>query len=84
MSFFNKLDKHAGLVSGMSDRVGVDWPQAIEKSPEAAMEYRNAVLKCAGCNDVAACQGWQASHETAENPPEYCLNGEVFEGLKNR
>lgn len=84
MSFFDRLDKHAGLVSGMSDRVGVDWEEAILNNPETAAQFRAAVLKCTGCGDVAECKGWQKSHDTAQEAPEYCLNGGLFEAMKKR
>lgn len=84
MGIFGKLDTHSTLVSGMSERVGVAWDEVLVAQPEAAHLYRNAVLKCTKCGDVAACKGWQKDHAQAETAPDYCLNAPLFDTLKPR
>jgi hypothetical protein len=82
MGLFDKLDKHAGLVGEMSNRVGVDWEVVLGERPEMAVQYRAAVLKCTQCRDVGACQGWLSGHERAAHAPGYCENADLFEVLK--
>ena len=82
MGLFNKLDKHSGLVSEMSDRVGVDWEEVLTTRPDLAVKYRSAVMKCTQCRDVGACQGWLKTHHSAEHAPEYCENQDLLDELK--
>jgi hypothetical protein len=81
MSFFNKLDKHSDLMGGMAEKVGVDWSELLVERPDLANQYRTAVLSCTHCRDVGECQGWQATHEKAEETPDYCRNKDLLEKL---
>ncbi len=81
MSVFEKLGQHADLVSGMSDRLGVDWAEAFEAHPELAARYRSAVLNCTHCQQAGECKGWQKGHAHADHAPDYCLNKGLLEDL---
>lgn len=81
MSIFGKLDKHSDLMGSMAGKVGVNWSELLLEQPELAKQYRNAVLTCTHCKDVGECQGWQATNETAEETPDYCLNKDLLEKL---
>ena len=78
MGLFKRLDKHAGLVSEMSETVGVKWDEVIAQDPEMAVKYREAVMKCTHCRDAGACQGWLKTHETAAHTPGYCENAALL------
>ncbi|MCW9042712.1 MAG: DUF6455 family protein [Pseudopelagicola sp.] len=81
MTLFDKLGKHADLVGGMSERLGVDWAQALEAHPDLAARYRSAVLNCTHCQKVGECQGWQTGHAHAKDAPNYCLNKGLLKDL---
>jgi hypothetical protein len=81
MNLFEKLGQHADLVGGMSERVGVDWGQALEAHPELAARYRSAVMSCTHCKKVGECKGWQEGHVHADHAPDYCLNKGLLEDL---
>lgn len=78
MSIFDKLDKHSDLMGTMAGKVGVDWSQKLVDNPELAKEYRSAVMTCTHCKSVGECQGWLASHDSADETPDYCLNKDLL------
>ena len=78
MKLFTKLDEHSHLMGTMSDKVGVDWGELLVQNPELAREYRNAVMTCTHCKDVGECKGWQATHDSAPEAPDYCLNRDLL------
>lgn len=80
MGFFSKLGTSTDLVSGMSERLGVDLRGPMMRNPEqAANEYRSMVLRCSSCTDQADCADRQAKSVRFEEAPEYCMNKDVFD-----
>jgi len=75
MGLWTKLDRSAGLAGGMAERLGVDLAGEMLSDPEsAAGQYRALVLRCATCRCQDECTGLQASHETLDAAPDYCVN----------
>ncbi|MBY5974436.1 DUF6455 family protein [Pseudooceanicola marinus] len=83
MGFFSKLDKHADLMGGMADRVGLDMAEKMVDE-SVANGYRAAIIRCATCREAGACAQWQAEHATAEHTPGYCRNAGWFEALATK
>ena len=80
MSFFSKLGSSADLVTGMSDRLGVDFRAAVLRNPDrAAQDYRSMVLRCSSCTDQVDCAERQANATSFDAAPEYCLNKDILE-----
>lgn len=79
---FEKMSQHTDLVTGMSERVGIDWGERIMKNPENAKEFRNAVMQCTRCQELGACQKFQEHNGTAGNAPDYCMNADLFKELQ--
>ena len=78
-----KLDRHAELFDRMSKAVGANFAAAIEDGRYGPEAYRSAVLRCAGCTEAGACEGWHRLHpDGAEHPPGYCRNSALLDALK--
>ena len=83
-SYVGRLDRRAGIMGDMAERVGVDWSEVIATNPEKVKDYRNAVMTCAQCEREGDCLRWQAGHVHAEHAPGFCLNRDMLDGLKAR
>ncbi len=79
---FEKMSQHTDLVTGMSERVGIDWGERIMKNPENAKEFRNAVMQCTRCQELGACQKFQELNGSAANAPDYCMNADLFKEMQ--
>ncbi len=79
---FEKFSRHADLVTGMAERVGVDWGERIMTNPEKAKDYRNAVMQCTRCQELGACQKFQELNNEAANVPDYCMNADLFREMQ--
>lgn len=79
---FEKLSKHADLVSKMTEKAGVDIGDELNAGTVSGSFLRNMVMVCTHCKHVGECQ-----HHLATAPqgdvPEYCLNKEVFAHLNS-
>lgn len=78
---FNKMEKHADLVTAMADKAGVDVGAKILSGQLSASGLRGAVMLCTHCQHVGDCQGHLGSAPTGD-VPDYCLNKELFETLR--
>jgi hypothetical protein len=78
-----KIEKHERLVSGMSDALGVDLVEEVQRGNLAPDELRNRVFRCLGCSDPEACGHFLADHkgEKRDATPAYCRNADMFESL---
>lgn len=75
-------DAHRRLMDAMADRLGADLDEAElrgEITPEARGDM---VLSCTNCTSPEACGEWLASHDSAEDAPEYCRNGRKLRALR--
>ena len=71
--FFEKFDRSTDLVRGMADRTGVDLTD-----PALAVQFRQMVMACAGCENQGGCAKLQAANDTLDSAPDYCQNKSVF------
>lgn len=74
--------RHAKLMHGMADKLGLDLeaapPTRLPKNELAAMAVR-----CDACTNHDACILWMLEHDTgAQTPPAYCPNAQDFAMLK--
>ena len=77
------LKRHAGLVDNMANAVGVDLQEQMLRGNLTISELDDAVLRCTGCSKPDACEHWLAGQsQTADVPPGYCRNADVFAALK--
>lgn len=77
------LERHAGLVDRMADRLGVDLEQAMMEGRLTQGQLGDAVLSCTGCSQPDTCERWLDLFEdgTEETAPGYCRNGEMLANL---
>ncbi|MBE1282457.1 MAG: adenylosuccinate lyase [Rhodobacteraceae bacterium] len=84
MGLFSKMGQSADLVSGMSERLGVDLSDAVARDPEIeGYKYRRAVMRCSQCSDQEGCLKLQANSTHLDQAPSYCMNKDLFEHTKN-
>jgi len=78
-----KLNRHAALMNRMAQVLGVDLTEAMAQGQLSGEEWREAVVRCTGCDDPTACIHWLADHDapedhggaaTAHEAPGYCNN----------
>jgi hypothetical protein len=82
MKLFDKIDRHADLVSRMADTVGADLADAAMTGLVQPGEMRSAVMRCTACDEVEACEHWLADHaDGAAATPDYCRNKAVLDRL---
>ncbi len=83
MGLFSKLDRHAGLMNRMADTVGANLGDALARGDLSAIELRNAVVRCTGCEGAGDCGQWLDDHGAgAADTPSYCRNHEMLDRLK--
>ncbi len=80
MGFFSKLGNSADLVTGLSERLGIDLRGPMLRNPDqAASDYRSMVLRCSACTDQVDCAERQAKSDHFDAAPEYCMNKDIFD-----
>jgi len=78
------LRKHADLVDRMSQTLGLDLEESIMRGQLQIETLGDAVLSCSGCANPGACSRWLTAQEgVANDTPDYCRNGDVFDALKS-
>lgn len=77
------LNTHAQLMNRMAQVLGVDLTEAMAQRLLSGEDWRNAVVRCAGCAAPGACLHWLSKQDapedhagaaTAEAAPEFCNN----------
>ena len=70
------LRKHAALVDGMAEALGLDLEEAVLTGPDRSVEpLVDAVLRCTECSYPEHCSEWQGARTgPASKPPGYCRN----------
>jgi len=82
MFSLSKLERHESLVSGMADRRGVDFSEAMLRGELSGNELRSAIFRCTACSDPDGCEQWQQEHSAgAAETPGYCRNASLFSRL---
>ena len=73
------FDTHLRLVSRMSDTLGADIGAALAEGRLTGAELHDAVRRCCGCREAAACTGWLTANAAgADAPPDYCRNADLM------
>lgn len=79
MGFFSRISESSDLVSTMAERLGISVGDAMLKDGEqAALAYRQAVMRCAGCVHKGECRSLLGSETTLDAAPSYCRNQSKF------
>ena len=79
-----QLRKHAALVDHMADTLGLDLQEEAMRGRLTFSEIEDAVLRCTGCTQPEACEHWLATRGgSAEEPPAYCRNADLFDDLRH-
>lgn len=81
MSFFDRLVRNVDLMPRLAQRLGIDWADRMDRSPYAAAEYRDALMRCAQCSKDGACRAWIERVHQADAAPDYCRNKELLQRL---
>jgi hypothetical protein len=81
MGLLDKIDRRAEVMNRMADTLDVDFAAVMAAQPEVVREYRQAVLRCVACSHEGECTAWMASHDHADQAPDYCRNKDLLEGL---
>lgn len=85
------LNRHAALMNRMAQVLGVDLTHMMAAGRMSGEEWREAVVRCACCDDPAACQHWLAQCPAPElctdqtrpdAAPQYCNNREMMAQLR--
>ncbi len=82
MQSASKLKTHAALVDHMAEVQGLDLEEQMLRGNLSFTELEDAVLRCTGCTQSAACSHWlDRAPEVGSHPPEYCRNVDLFDFL---
>lgn len=81
---FSKLDEHATLVARMSDKLGIDFVDALQRGEVSEQESRARVYRCMGCTDTEGCRAFLATDGIASEAPAFCRNKPELDALAAR
>ncbi|SFJ94334.1 DUF6455 family protein [Celeribacter neptunius] len=86
MTKFGDYDTHADLVDRMSETLGLDLAEMVQRGEgPSEEESRRRVYRCLGCTDPEACVHFLDDHlgagTKAEVAPAYCRNKLTLERL---
>lgn len=79
------LHHHAALVSRMAEMLGLELTDALAHGVLAGEDWREAVLRCTGCEDPDACLVWIVARDGAQaaaTAPAACRNAALFDDLR--
>lgn len=79
------LHRHAALVSRMAETLGLDLTDALAHGVLTGEQWREAVLRCTGCDDPDACLSWMVARGGAQAiaaAPQPCRNAALFDDLR--
>ncbi|MGR3377675.1 DUF6455 family protein [Salipiger abyssi] len=75
--------RHATLVDHMANTLGLDLEEQMLRGKLTFSQLDDAVLSCTGCTQPCACETWLATRaKTADAPPFYCRNTQLFDELR--
>lgn len=79
---FKQMDQHAAQVDRMTDTLGVDLVEAVQRGIVPPETLRSTVMRCMSCGSFGACEGWLQDHaDGAGEAPEYCRNKVMLDRL---
>lgn len=80
MGFFKKLGQHMELMSRMFGHTGITRPDSQVLFLEN--DIRQAMSRCASCQDTDDCAKWLDEAKEGSSPPEFCRNAAYIEQLR--
>lgn len=82
MISLSRFDRHARLMNGMADALGVDLETEMMSGRMPPETYREKLFRCVGCRDAAACEKLlETAQGFLEGAPDYCRNRAQFDAL---
>ncbi|MEL6518655.1 MAG: DUF6455 family protein [Pseudomonadota bacterium] len=79
MFSFSKYDRHAALMTRMSDTVGQDLDVQMQMGTLTPQDFRSMVFNCLGCREAGTCEKWlDDQNGRADAAPGFCRNKSVF------
>ena len=82
MALFSKLQKLSKSADQATEMMGIVGVDLDAQAPmERGQLFRRIAFRCSQCEKPDACQDWMAENETADAPPSYCKNVELFARL---
>lgn len=85
------LNRHAALMNRMAQVLGIDLTEEMALRHLSGEDWREAVVRCANCDDPAACLHWLSEHAAPEEhpgepgadaAPGYCNNRDMMARLR--
>lgn len=73
---------HYWKVTDMAAAVGVSLADAWDKGALSTADHAAMINRCRGCTGTAACGRLLEDRPTLDAAPSYCVNKDVFAGLK--
>lgn len=82
---FAKIDKHAQLKDRMTDTLGIDMVEELQRGNVSEMEFIGSIRRCQACDDAEACAEWLDAHaEGGEAAPGFCRNKSLLDSLAQK
>ncbi len=82
MFSFAHIDKHAKLKDRMTDTLGIDTVEELQRGQMSEMEFVRSVQRCQSCSDAEDCASWLDAHADGTNQaPDFCRNQALFDRL---
>jgi hypothetical protein len=82
-----KNDRVRGSVdrmARMATLVGADMGNAFRDGRLSPEDLSSAITRCHGCTEADECDAWLEAHpDSADRPPGYCRNADLFDDLRS-
>jgi hypothetical protein len=75
------LRKHASLVDGMANHLGVDLEEWVMRGALEPDQIPDLVLRCTNCTDPDGCAKLLSATAALEEAPGYCVNRDTLAEL---
>lgn len=83
------LNRHAALMNRMAQALGVNLTEMMLQGKLGGEDWREAVVRCAGCAEPTECLHWLSARDDesgrarqAAEAPDYCANREMMARLR--
>ena len=80
MGFFTKISQHMELMARMFGKTGIAGADSDVVYLEN--DIRQAMSRCASCQDVGGCMLWLDDAEDGSAPPDFCMNATYIKQLQ--
>lgn len=81
-SFYAVREARLGQMGDMLQVTGA--MTALEHGLCGDSELQSAVIRCLNCQNEDCCKAWLAKAEHGAQPPSFCPNAALFDGLRPR